>query len=123
MDTSLTIAVVSMIAALSFYTIGVWSEKLQGELKGWHLVFFWLGFAMDTLGTNQMFRIAGSVQLDVHGITGLIAITLMFIHAVWASWVLYKKDHEAARKFHRFSLFVWIIWLIPFFSGLVLAMF
>jgi uncharacterized repeat protein (TIGR03987 family) len=123
MDTNLIIAIVSMIAALTFYTIGVWSEKLAGELKGWHLAFFWMGLMFDTLGTNRMFHIAGGVQLDVHGVTGLIAITLMFIHAVWASWVLYKKDHAMAVKFHKFSVFVWVIWLIPFISGMFLAMF
>ncbi len=123
MDTSLTIAIVSMIAAFTFYTIGVWSEKLAGTLKGWHLAFFWLGFVFDTLGTNRMFHIAGGVDLNVHGVTGLAAITLMFIHAVWASWVLYKKDREAARNFHKFSIIVWVIWLIPFVSGLALAMF
>jgi uncharacterized repeat protein (TIGR03987 family) len=123
MDTNLIIAIVSMFSALAFYTIGVWGEKLQGELKGWHLAFFWLGLAFDTLGTNRMFAIAGGVELDVHGVTGLIAITLMFIHAVWASWVLYRKDTDMAAKFHKFSIFVWVMWLIPFVSGLVLAMF
>ncbi len=123
MNATLTVAIISMIAALTFYTIGVWSEKIQGVLKPWHLAFFWLGLVFDTLGTNRMFHIAGGVQLDVHGVTGLIAITLMFIHAMWASWVLYKKDENAARNFHKFSIMVWVIWLIPFVSGLALAMF
>jgi len=123
MTISLTIAVVSILAALSFYTIGVWSEKFAGELKNWHLVFFWLGLTFDTLGTNRMFHIAGGFSPNIHGATGLVAITLMFIHALWASWTLYKKNREAARNFHKFSILVWAIWLIPFISGLVLAMF
>ena len=122
MDVALIIPIISMIAALTFYTIGVWSEKIQGMLKPWHLAFFWLGFLMDTFGTNRMFRYAGGVRFNPHSVTGLAAITLMFIHAVWASWVLYKKDEKAARNFHKFSIFVWVIWLIPFVSGLALAM-
>ncbi len=122
MDLTLIIAIVTMFSALAFYTIGVWAEKLQGELKGWHVAFFWLGLIFDTLGTNRMFTIAGGMQWDLHGVTGLIAITLMFISAVWASWVLYKKDHAMARKFHKFSVFVWGIWLLSFISGMMLAM-
>jgi uncharacterized repeat protein (TIGR03987 family) len=122
MDASLLFAIVAMFTALAFYTIGVWAEKFAGTLKGWHLIFFWLGLLFDTLGTNQMFKIAGGVLWNLHGITGLAAITLMFIHAIWASWVLYRKNEEAAAKFHRFSIFVWTMWLIPFISGLILVM-
>jgi hypothetical protein len=25
-------------------------------------------------------------------------------------------------RFHRYSLFVWLIWLIPYFGGMMLAM-
>jgi hypothetical protein len=27
-------------AALVLYTIGVWSERVQGRLRPWHLAFF-----------------------------------------------------------------------------------
>lgn len=122
MTTTLLLAIVLMISALSFYTIGVWSEKFAGQLKGWHLIFFWLGFAADTFGTTLMGKIAGSFSVDLHSITGIATILLMFIHAVWATVVLLQKDKETAAKFHKFSILVWIIWLIPFVSGLVLAM-
>ncbi len=51
-------AIVFINLALVFYTIGVWSEKLQGELKGWHLAVFWIGLTFDTLGTTFMSKIA-----------------------------------------------------------------
>ena len=108
--------------ALVFYSIGVWSERIQGKLKPWHLVFFILGLICDTWGTGLMFDFAGGMMFDVHGITGLAAILLMLIHAVWAFVVLRKKDEKAIVNFHKFSVLVWLIWLIPYFSPMILGM-
>ena len=108
--------------ALVFYSIGVWAERLQGQLKLWHLVFFWLGLVCDTWGTGLMIEMAGGLTADVHGITGVIAIVLMLVHAVWASVVLARRDEKAIHSFHKFSLLVWFIWLIPYLSPMVLRM-
>jgi uncharacterized repeat protein (TIGR03987 family) len=102
--------------ALIFYSIGVWSERIAGRLKPWHLVFFYLGLTFDTWGTGMMFEYVGGMAFDIHGITGLIAILLMLIHAVWATVVLVRKEEKMIRSFHRFSVAVWVIWLIPYFS-------
>ena len=108
--------------ALVFYTIGVWSERIAGRLKGWHLIFFWLGLACDTTGTAIMLDYAGGLTADVHGVTGVTAILLMVIHAIWATVVLARKDERAIVNFHRFSVVVWAIWLIPYFSGVLMGM-
>ena len=116
-------AIAAITSALIFYTVGVWSEKIQKVLKPWHLAGFWTGFVFDTIGTTLMSRIAGEVfQLNLHGITGLLAIALMLFHAVWASIVLAKNNEKARANFHKFSLVVWIIWLIPYLTGLVMGM-
>jgi len=46
----------------------------------------------------------------------------MAVNAFWATTVLLRKDERAMIKFHRFSLVVWVIWLIPYFSGVILGM-
>lgn len=51
-------AIISISLALVFYTIGVWSEKVQGQLKKWHLTIFWIGLIFDTIGTTLMSKIA-----------------------------------------------------------------
>lgn len=124
MSQILGIAIISMILALTLYTVGVWSERLAGRLKLWHLIFFWAGFIFDTTGTTLMGVMAGNVikLFDFHGITGALAIILMLGHAIWASVVLLLKQEKVLVKFHKFSLVVWILWLIPFISGLVGAM-
>jgi len=119
MDSSASIIIT---LALIFYSIGVWSERFAGKLKTWHLVFFVFGLICDTWGTGMMFEMVGGMAFDVHGITGLIAILLMMIHAVWAFVVLIKKDEKAIHNFHKFSLFVWFIWLIPYFSPMIFAL-
>lgn len=116
-------AIITITLALVFYTIGVWSEKLQGELKKWHLVIFYVGLVFDTTGTTIMSKIAsGGFKLNFHGITGLLAILLMLFHAIWATVVLFKDDAKAKANFHKLSIMVWIIWLIPFISGAIFGM-
>jgi uncharacterized repeat protein (TIGR03987 family) len=115
-------AVVAINLALVFYSIGVWSERISGRLKGWHSVFFWLGILCDTTGTGLMFERAGGLTFDVHGISGVLAIALMFVHAIWATVVLIKRDERMIASFHRFSVAVWLIWLIPYFSPMLFAM-
>ena len=107
--------------ALLFYSLGVWSERFQGRLKPWHLAFFWLGLICDTWGTGLMIEMAGGLTFDFHGVTGVTAILLMMIHAVWATLVLAKKDENAIRSFHKFSLAVWFIWLVPYLSPMILG--
>jgi uncharacterized repeat protein (TIGR03987 family) len=107
--------------ALVFYSIGVWSERLAGRLKPWHLAFFWLGLVCDTLGTGMMLDFAGGLTADVHGVTGVIAILLMLVHAIWATVVLARRDERLITTFHRFSVVVWAIWLIPYFSPMFVA--
>jgi len=119
MDSSASIIITS---ALVLYSIGVWSERIAGRLKPWHLVFFVLGLICDTWGTGLMFEYVGGMTFDIHGITGLIAILLMLIHAVWALIVLVQKDEQAIQNFHKFSVGVWVIWLIPYFSPMLFSM-
>lgn len=115
------IATVIITLALVFYSIGVWSERFAGILKPWHLAFFWMGFVCDTWGTGMMLEAAGGLTADLHGVTGLLAIILMFIHAVWATIVLIRKDERWIHNFHKFSVVVWLIWLVPYLSPMFFA--
>ena len=114
------LAVIIINLALIFYSIGVWGERLSGRLKTWHLAFFWLGLVCDTWGTGLMMEMASGLTFDVHGVTGMLAILLMLIHAVWATVVLLKKDEKWLLNFHKFSLAVWLIWLVAYFSPMFL---
>jgi len=122
MTTQTLMAMILITLALVFYSIGVWSERIAGRLKWWHLIFFWTGLIFDTIGTAIMMEMAGGIGLDIHGVTGVLAILLMVIHAVWATMVLVRKDEKAITNFHKFSVVVWAIWLVPYFSGFFVSM-
>ena len=115
-------AIIIINLALIFYSIGVWSERIQGRLKVWHNVFFCFGLVCDTWGTGLMFEFVGGMSYDIHGFSGVLAIVLMFIHAIWATVVLIKKDEKMIANFHKFSIAVWLIWLVPYLSPMAFGM-
>ncbi|WP_294181766.1 HsmA family protein [uncultured Schumannella sp.] len=122
-------AIVLITAALIFYTIGVWAERIRRDLRPWHAVFFGLGLVSDVTATLMMTQIAASnpntdtglaaVLGTVMAITGTIAIVLMAVHLAWAIVVLVRNRPAERQNFHRFSVAVWAIWLIPYLAGAI----
>jgi uncharacterized repeat protein (TIGR03987 family) len=110
--------------ALVFYSLGVWAEKFARYLKPWHVIAFWTGFLFDMLGTWMMHKLAnGSFNiLEPHTFTGQVALWLMLIHAIWATYVVRKGSELTRKKFHRYSIIVWLIWLVPYFGGMWMGM-
>lgn len=116
-------AITLISLAFAFYTLGVWSEKLQGQLRIWHSVVFWIGFAFDTAGTMAMSRLTtGQFQFSLHVVAGTIAILIMLFHALWATIVLLRNDEAARINFRKLSVHVWAVWLIPYLSGIIIGM-
>ena len=119
---TLAIAMIFILAAFAFYTVGVWAERIGSRLRWWHAIVFWLGLVCDTTGTGAMAVLAGGMfQSTIHGVTGMTAIVLMLFHATWATIVLAKKNERLITSFHRFSVFVWLVWLVPMVGGAVLG--
>jgi uncharacterized repeat protein (TIGR03987 family) len=114
--------IVFVFSALAIYTIAVWGVRLSGRLKVWHTVLFWVGLVFDATSTAIMAQIAGKFEFNLHGITGVVAFLLMLGNAVWAGVALVTKKESTLQNFYKYSLIVWIIWLIPFFSGMFGAM-
>lgn len=124
MGTLLRLASIFITLALVFYSIGVWSERFSKYLKGWHVVAFWTGFAFDVSGTWAMTRLSEDPfnLLHLHTLTGQIALWLMLIHAIWATRVVRKGSESARINFHKYSLMVWLFWLIPYLGGMYMGM-
>lgn len=55
----------------------------------------------------------------IMAVTGALALLLMAIHFAWALYVMIKGSDRARAVFHKFSLVVWGIWLVPYFTGMV----
>lgn len=124
MSKILILSTILINLALIFYSIGVWAERFSKYLKKWHVIVFWIGFSFDVLGTSAMHFISDKPFdfTDMHTLTGQIALWLMLAHATWATVVVRKNKTELLKKFHRYSLFVWLIWLIPYFGGMIMGM-
>ena len=110
--------------ALVAYTIGVFSERRLGELKRSHLVFFWIGLISDSTGTGLMSIMAqnsGGTMSPLHPVTGFLAIALMLLHAAWATYVVFRGNEKTRRGFHALSIGVWLVWLVPYFVGMLIG--
>lgn len=127
----LVAAIVIITFALIFYTLGVWGERIRGTLNRWHAALFGLGLAADATGTFLMTQIAGARRADgvsagglntLMAVSGTIALILMAVHLAWAIVILVRNREREKAMFHRFSVGVWALWLIPYIAGAVAAM-
>ena len=128
----LALAIVLITLALVAYTVGVWAERRSGELRWWHVAAFGLGLAADVSGTLAMSSIANGSDVTqqisdgfltgLMAVTGALALALMALHLAWAVVVMLRNRVAEKRTFHRFSVIVWAIWLVPYFSGMAAAM-
>lgn len=124
MNSLLIISTVLITLALFFYSFGVWAERAARYLKPWHVTLFWIGFVFDLSGTWTMMRMSeGSFDLlNLHSLTGQAALWLMLVHAVWATYSSQKGSEKARAGFHRYSVIVWLFWLVPYFGGMYIGM-
>ena len=124
MSTLVIVSATLITLALVFYSVGVWAERPARFLKPWHVAAFWVGFVFDVAGTWTMHEMAeGPFDLfDLHTLTGQIALWLMLAHAIWATVVIRRGSDEVRAGFHRYSLIVWLIWLVPYFGGMYAGM-
>ncbi|MDO5500753.1 MAG: HsmA family protein [Propionibacteriaceae bacterium] len=124
-------AIVLISLALVFYTSGVWTERRAGALRSVHAGWFALGLGADAVGTWVMSRIAADQGPQREGVagalnsvmatTGAVALVLMALHLAWALVVLARNRASEKATFHRFSVVVWAIWLLPYVTGMVAA--
>ena len=128
----LAVSIILISSALVFYTLGVWAERRAGVLRPWHVASFVLGLAFDASGTWIMSVIAQSnpaaptgvagVLTSVMAVTGALALLLMLVHAVWAVVTLVRNRPNELRRFHTWSLAVWLVWLVPYIMGMASSM-
>lgn len=111
-----------LLSAFVFYTIGVWAERVQKELKVWHLIFLVAGLFTETIGTSLVEQDANNTHFSdqTYTILGLIALFFIFIHVLWALWA-YLRGLAQIRIRFRSSILFWCIWLIPYWISIYKA--
>ena len=87
-------------------------------------LLFWAGLACDTTGTLIMSNIASqsnATGFGIHGLTGALAIVLMIVHALWATFTYLRGSQQARHRFHTLSTVVWLLWLVPYIIGMLVG--
>lgn len=124
MSMELIVASVAITCALALYTVGVFGERRSGTLSLRHVLLFWGGLVCDTTGTLIMTNMAqqsATGGFGIHAATGAIAIALMLVHATWATATYVRRNERGMRRFHTFSTFVWLAWLVPYIIGMLVG--
>ena len=124
MSFELIVASFAITCALALYTVGVFGERRSGTLSLRHVLLFWGGLVCDTTGTLIMTNIAQQSSAEgfgIHAATGAVAIALMLVHASWATITYARRNELGMRRFHAFSTFVWLAWLVPYIIGMLVG--
>lgn len=116
-------AIIVITLALVFYSIGVIGEARRKKLMWRDVTWFGFGLVADFIGTMAMRQISMSGENvlapwanTLMTISGTAAIILMLIHIVFASLVMAKFSNYKER-FHKWSIVIYVFWLISYVSG------
>ncbi len=108
-----------LVSSLLFYSIGVWLEHVRGKVRFWDIFFMLIGLVCNAIaigflrGVDYSMRIIDEVQL----LLGVFTVLIILFHALWALWALSTiRKPDARAKFNRISIFIWCIWLVPYFA-------
>ncbi len=106
-----------VVASLLFYSIGIWIEHVKGRLRFWHVVLMLIGLVCNAVAIGLMKSLAQFTTINngLHTLVGVVTILVMMGHCVWAIWVMTDKSTKALTYYNRLSIFVWCVWLVPFF--------
>jgi uncharacterized repeat protein (TIGR03987 family) len=121
MTTVILIAVISIVAALLFYSVAVWWNWLNKRLKPRHLVLFYLGLTCDILATALMRSSVPEITYDLHTIVGLTALGLMLMVTVSGTYAVYRNSDPVLNNFHKVGMPIWFFWVVSWLTGVVVG--
>jgi len=121
-ETMLIAAIIFLTIAWICYSIGIIVESSSGILKPWHVKLFWLGLLFELTGATLMFILGKGEVYPIHMIVGAIALALIIFHNILASIIIKAGNTMFLKCFPKFSLTVYLIWLIAFITGMIIGM-
>jgi len=111
--------------ALTFYSIGIFTEQKHKKVLRRVITFLTMGIIADIIATA--FMIAGSSKglFTFHGILGYSALVAMLIDNIFI-WRLRLKagiGADVPDTIHKYSRYAYIWWVIAFITGGLLVAF
>ena len=124
MPTAVIVALVALLAALVFYSMGVWGAFRAGVVRQRDVRLLFVGFAFDTLATLGMAVQAGGLDLSplsdlLHTVVALLAMLAMLAVAIIGSRTLSSGDEKALAAVPRWMLSAWVLWVFVFVWGML----
>lgn len=121
--------IIAITLALLFYSYAIINGKMGDELKVGHVIALWLGVVANVAGVMYMGAIeeisevgTSSTIMNVHGMLGGLATALMLGVSIAATVIYFGKNERRKTNFHRWSLYFWLFWLIPYIVGVIFGM-
>jgi len=104
--------------ALLLYSYVIWWHKIKCQLKLWMVVLFGIGLSADITGTFILCNIMNPAnwKLNAHVASGFVSLLIMAEHFRWAVNA-FRGKRKYERRFNRFSIRAWLLWLAAFASG------
>lgn len=115
------VSVISITAALIFYTVAVWRNWRSQLLTVGTIVLFWCGLATDVLATTMMRMSVEKTTYDLHTISGYSALALMLALTLVGTGALVIRKDDLLKSFHRIAMPVWVLWALSYATGVIVG--
>jgi len=123
MKTIILIGTIVVIFALIFYSIGIITEQRKKLINKTVLTFLSLGLLFDISATCCMIIGSTNSPFTFHGAIGYTGLLAMIIETVLA--FRFNKANgakaEVSKPLHLYSRFAYILWVVVFITGSMLA--
>jgi len=125
MNKLVLVGTIIVFFALTFYSIGIFTEQKHKKVLRRVITFLTMGIIADIIATA--FMIAGSSKglFTLHGILGYSALLAMLMDNIFI-WRLRLKNGIGADvpdTIHKYSRYAYILWVIAFITGGLLIAF
>jgi len=125
MNRLVMVGTIIVLFALTFYSIGIFTEQKHKKVPGRVITFLTMGIIADIIATA--FMIAGSSKglFTFHGILGYSALLAMLIDNIfiWRLRIEAGIGAEVPDAIHKYSRYAYVWWVIAFITGGLLVAF
>ena len=122
MNPILTKAVIVVIFALIFYSVGVITEQRKRTISKLVLLFLTAGVLLDIASTTLMIIGSTNIPLTFHGIIGYTALLAMLVDAIliWGHKIRFGVS-KISKSVHLYTRIAYIWWVIAFIVGSIIS--
>ena len=114
--------IIAVNLALIAYTVGIIAAGRRRRASAFVLGTFALAVFFDLIATGCMMAGSHKPWFTPHGIVGYLALAVMGVAVAWL-WSLRRRgpDAEIPRGLHAFLRVAYVVWLIAYVIGAMLA--